>query len=876
MCVRGRRLIVRTGDRLLIGLNTGSLRIYRVNEIQEDASTPDAEPATRDRSSSQPISKPVELLREQEKFSKYKIEQLAIIKEANILISLSNGHVSIHDLQTYELHEVLTKTKGATAFAVTSNIVKDPATGIPSIVSRLAVAVKRRLLLWSWQDMELASDTSEYTLVTGIKTLTWATGTRLIAGLSSSYVMVDVETSEVTEIVGPGSIGGAPGQDGGRFGGLGVASVSYMGIGGSAPKPLATRLSEGEILLAKDINTLFIDTDGKSLGRRQIPWAVAPDAVGYSYPYLLALQASRGTLEVRNPQSLNLLQSIPLPNAGQLHVPQPNVSLAHAGKGFLVSSERCVWRMCALEYDSQIDALVERGKLDEAINLLGMLEDALLSDKEGRLREIKMLKAQRLFDQRKYRDSLDLFTEVSAPPERVISLYPRLIAGDLSTMENISESPIGSIHGDQNAENVDTANQIKQSSGSGDESHHTSDAGAQANGRLDSADTASIWHFRKADVTDRSDAATMKDQPLDTPASGKTLGMYCVLFRYLNDLAYRSVEGKDLKVATLELQAFLVGARTKLQRFLNKNGTLKGTTDTTRAGRDGVTEPAFESLLVQKSQGVNQDRKEQLLETAKLVDTTLFRAYMFASPSLAGPLFRLDNFCDPDVVGEKLLETGRYNDLIDFFFGKRLHRKALELLKKFGQADEKDEIAPQLHGPQRTVAYLQNLPPEMVDLILEFVEWPLRQDPDLGMEVFLADSENAETLPRSPVLEFLQRINKELALKYLEHIVHELNDITPDFHQRLVNMYLEGLQSIDFKSDVERTAWKERLLEFLRNSRHYQAYKVLGQLSRDGRFLEGSFPVWHCDLAIDAMIQIQIYTKLELLYSAIWGSTSKL
>ncbi|KAA6415173.1 MAG: vacuolar morphogenesis [Lasallia pustulata] len=807
--------ILNYGDRLLIGLNTGSLRIYRVNEIQEDASAPDAEPATSDRSSSQPISKPVELLREQEKFSKSKIEQLAIIKEANILISLSNGHVSIHDLQTYELHEVLTKTKGATAFAVTSNIVKDPATGIPSIVSRLAVAVKRRLLLWSWQDMELASDTSEYTLVTGIKTLTWATGTRLIAGLSSSYVMVDVETSEITEIVGPGSIGGAPGQDGGRFGGLGVASVSYMGIGGSAPKPLATRLGEGEMLLAKDINTLFIDTDGKSLGRRQIPWAVAPDAVGYSYPYLLALQASRGTLEVRNPQSLNLLQSIPLPNAGQLHVPQPNVSLAHAGKGFLVSSDRCVWRMCALDYDSQIDALVERGKLDEAINLLGMLEDALLKDKEGRLREVKMLKAQRLFDQRKYRDSLDLFTEVSAPPERVIRLYPRLIAGDLSTIEDISESPTGSIPGDQNAEDVDTANQSKQSSGSGEESHHTSDADAQANGRMDSADTASIWHFRKADVTDRSDAATMKGQPLDTPALGKTL------------------EGKDLRAATLELQAFLVSARTKLQRFLNKDGTLKGTPDTTGAGHDGVAEPAFESLLVQKSQGLNQDRKEQLRETAKLVDTTLFRAYMFASPSLAGPLFRLDNFCDPDVVGEKLLETGRYNDLIDFFFGKRLHRKALELLKKFGQADEKDEIAPQLHGPQRTVAYLQNLPPEMIDLILEFVEWPLRQDPDLGMEVFLADSENAETLPRLPVLEFLQRINKELALKYLEHIVHELNDTTPDFHQRLVNMYLEGLQYKDFKSDVERTAWKQKLLDFLRNSRHYQAYKVLGQLSRD-------------------------------------------
>jgi hypothetical protein len=73
--------------------------------------------------------------------------------------------------------------------------------------------------------------------------------------------------------------------------------------------------------------------------------------------------------------------------------------------------------MGALDYDSQIDAIVEKSKLDEAISLLEMLEDALLKDKVGRLRSIKMQKGQVLFDTRKYREALDLFTEVSAPPE---------------------------------------------------------------------------------------------------------------------------------------------------------------------------------------------------------------------------------------------------------------------------------------------------------------------------------------------------------------------------------------------------------------------------------------------------------------------------
>lgn len=445
--------ILAYGDRLLVGLNNGSLRVYRVNEAVEPAAGNGEgngnghapETAAKDESQQQQQEastavKSVDLLREQEKFTRYKAEQLAFIKEANMLVVLSGGYVSLHDLQSYELQEQLAKTKGASTFAVTSNVINDVETDLPSIVSRLAVAVKRKILLWTWKDMELAPDVAEITLVSGIKTLTWISSTKLIAGLGSNYVLVNIETKELNDIVGPGSIGGGPGQESSRLGGVGVASMSYIGMGGTVPKPLATRLSEGQVLLAKDINTHFIDIDGKSLGKRQIPWSTAPEALGYSYPYLLALQEpSKGTLEVRNPDTLSLLQSISLSSASLLHMPHPNISLAHAGKGFLVASDRVIWRMEALSYDDQIDGLVENGHLDEAISLLNMLEDALLKDKVGRLREAQLQKAQKLFDLRKYRDSLDLFAEVSAPPEVVIRLYPKVIAGDLSTVEEDSD-----------------------------------------------------------------------------------------------------------------------------------------------------------------------------------------------------------------------------------------------------------------------------------------------------------------------------------------------------------------------------------------------------------------------------------------------------
>ncbi len=457
--------ILAYGNRLLVGLSTGTLRVYRVNEEEEDEEEEEGHTAEEShgitksstntasttgeegRASTPPVPaqrKPplVELLREIEKFSRRAIEQLAIVKEANILFCLSDACVSIHSLQreNYELQEQLAKTKGASTLAVTSNIHKDPISGVPSIVSRLAVAAKRKLLLWSWHDTELSSSAVEVTLSAAARTLTWANGTKLICGLNSGYVAVDVDSLEVSGILGPGGIGGAAGgQDEHRFGSISTTGMGYMGMGNWVPKPLAATLTDGELLLAKDVNTIFIDRDGRALDRRQIQWTTAPEVIAFSYPYLLALQPpSKGVLEVRSPKTLSLLQSVSVPNANKIQVPQAGVSLAHAGKGVLVASSRCVWRMTAHSYDSQISQLLEKGLLDEAISMIEMLEDVLLENKEERLREVKMQKAESLFRRRRYRAALDLFTEVAAPPERVIRLYPSIIAGETAS----SDAPV--------------------------------------------------------------------------------------------------------------------------------------------------------------------------------------------------------------------------------------------------------------------------------------------------------------------------------------------------------------------------------------------------------------------------------------------------
>ncbi|KAH8157069.1 hypothetical protein CIB48_g11173 [Xylaria polymorpha] len=758
-----------------------------------------------------PPGKPTDLLREVERFSARAIDQLAIIKEANTLVSLSNYHISLHDLQTYELIEAIPRTKNATCFAVTSNIVKDPATGIPEIISRLAVAVKRRLLLWSWHESELHDNVTEVVLPEAIRTVTWASATKVVCGMNAGYVLVDVTTSEIQEIAGVG--GPAAGGQGSRFG---AASMGYMGLGGFVPKPLAARLAEGEMLLAKDVNSLFIGTDGKPLEKRQVPWL--------------------SSLEVRNPETLNLLQTVELAGAAQLHFPPPTVSLAHAGKGFHISSDRVVWKMDATDYDTQVQELIEKAQYDEAISVLGMLEDALLKDKIGTMREVKMLKAETLFKQRKFRQSLDLFNEddVHAPPERVLRLYPRVIAGELSveacqegTADNDEEEEVEEENGDKGAKADNTADttSLPKVPATGSFAKYWMGGGH----RKTDSDAASIASS-KLGGTDNDDAASIKPKTKGYEDAGP-------------------LEGKELTKAVRELNSFLAGTRARLQRVIEpETGKLRPRKATLGLARSPSIDENLDALLTGTRSETDEQLEQELRRTFTLVDTTLFRGYMFCQPSLAPSLFRIPNFCDPAVVNEKLLEHNRYSELVDFFYGKKLHREALTLLRKFGDVttdgetaklkvnghDEAEvEIPEQLRGPHRTVGYLQSLPPEMTDLILEFADWVLRRNAELGMEVFLADSENAETLPREKVVNYLSGINVDLEIQYLEHVISELGDGTPDFHNRLVELLINTLKD----NKVRDSKWEERLhklVDFLKEGPHqYGLTRAFGMIPRD-------------------------------------------
>jgi len=61
--------------------------------------------------------------------------------------------VNLHDLDNFNLRSQLGKTKGANLFSVFSEIDAQPGE-VPVVVTRLAVAVRRKIVVFSWQDSE--------------------------------------------------------------------------------------------------------------------------------------------------------------------------------------------------------------------------------------------------------------------------------------------------------------------------------------------------------------------------------------------------------------------------------------------------------------------------------------------------------------------------------------------------------------------------------------------------------------------------------------------------------------------------------------------------------------------------------------------------
>jgi hypothetical protein len=140
----------------------------------------------------------------------------------------------------------LGKTKGANLFAIQTMVEMSLDEQIPVLTTRLAVAVRKKLLVFVWKDTEFY-ETKELNIPDRIKTMSWVGTTKICLGFSAEYALMDVERGQLTELFAPTGI-----SDAGPMSTLN--SLYNMSIGARGGKPMITKIPNNEMLLARDRN----------------------------------------------------------------------------------------------------------------------------------------------------------------------------------------------------------------------------------------------------------------------------------------------------------------------------------------------------------------------------------------------------------------------------------------------------------------------------------------------------------------------------------------------------------------------------------------------------------------------------------------------
>ncbi|CAH7687428.1 hypothetical protein BY996DRAFT_4635646 [Phakopsora pachyrhizi] len=678
------------------------------------------------------------------------------------------------------------------------------------------------------------------------------------------------------------------------FSGLGfkTSGLAALGLASSSKVARNPVVKVGpptyEVLGIKEHLATFMNYDGK-LSRPQSPSSITsnvPSSILYSaspvetfikHPYVLSVLpstvSSASILSVHSVPTLSHIQNLEFPSS--VFKPQsevtPNSSPSkrtpdpsnHRAPGrrllttsshssrftFLVATEWCMKEKAMIHHieclmmrpwAKQLEQLIDAGEYEDSLGLIENLDELSLPKKTALTRRLQALCAVLKFSKHAHNQAMDCFISLSINPAKVIALYPRQISGKLARRREEWEH----IFGGRTAEsyfNKNSSTNASSLTGLNDRSSQPSSehgsvcrlsSSAQHGKRMSTSplpnddDRGSIKSFRSPQPSSlKAKSSQSSIQNIVTDATSQDTNFkpsVDVLIRYLTDRR----QNVNKKFARL-------GEMGHLLPNLSSTG---GNPSIEQLKKTKLLSPLelfqFEDLPITEITDL-----DHLVQIAKIIDTSLFKCYLAIKPTMLGPLCRLPNWCESDEVETLLTEAKRHRELLDLYHGKGQHDRALKLLKKMGESEEDLELK-----IDPTIRYLQKLGSDYLSLIFEASKWIFSTSSDslpmtrVALEIFTADLSTVESLPRSEVVEFLERQSLIACLLYLEHLIHGLNDRTPTFHEKLIHVYIIEFKRLRSKGDLDdaRETY-EKLLNHL-YSPYYSPNWVLGRLPADDMY----------------------------------------
>ncbi|KAL4243247.1 Vam6/VPS39/TRAP1 family protein [Abortiporus biennis] len=846
------------GDKLYVGTGVGNVHVYTISDPSGSG------------------EQQVELVDIKKALSRRAIEQLSYVQDINSLVVLSESLVTLYPLPNFTPPTPLLKTKSAWSFAVYSGVEYEDTRnsvssmdgssakpkGVPVMVTYLVVGCKRKVVWYSWRDGE-AQEVQEAALPHSPRTVTFLNNDTVCFGYTpTDYVLFSLKARTTTEITTPVPTTTSTGSMGMGMGAAFTGLSGYMTLGlGAKQKPNVVKANDKELLIAKDNNGVFVGEDAKLTRSISIDWPAPPEEMAMIRPYIFSIfppgtvpmsqietdpsnttplhtlsqsQSQSHTsvpsfiptsvVEVRSSISLTPVQTLPIP-----FLPPPagapptysnqTVRLLTASPGsksplFLVTTPldratataegSTIWECRIKTWGDQVDELVASELYANALSLLETIEQALLPDKEKRQKLVKALNAVSQFRSGQFADAITTFMDLNMNPAKVIALYPESVAGRLSVPQDDwiplfggpkKERPAPSESKESvDSEHDDGASTSTQGQGPNHSPPRPPSPQGSVRGMLKSGLDTIIASARKED--DASSIRSKRKEPPPKPDDFKR--SIEELLRYLSELR-RKITGA--------LDAFHITNAQSQEMPLLSTASTSDLYDLPDAPLGSLT-------------------PEQLVRFGQIVDTALFKSYLIVRPGLLGSLCRVGNWCEVSEVEEVLRAREKFSELIFLYSGKKMHGKALELLRQLSEkeTDMRDKLMP-------SVQYLQRLGPEHLDQIFEYAHWVFEQDRDIAFEIFTSDE--AE-LPHQPVADYLEMIDPSICARYVEFLITDRGEESPAFHDRLAELYLRMTVAAKKSGDGElRKKMYTRLLSFIDTTRYYRPDRLFGLLPSD-------------------------------------------
>lgn len=182
----------------------------------------------------------------------------------------------------------------------------------------------------------------------------------------------------------------------------------------------------------------------------------------------------------------------------------------------------------------------------------------------------------------------------------------------------------------------------------------------------------------------------------------------------------------------------------------------------------------------------------------RLLDTVLFKSYLYYSPSMVGPFIRVENMCDINTVIKDLEDKRMFQELVDFYYQRKKHEEALEFLVKLADQPtlEEDKRHMLKNIQLLVIEYLKKIPTSATGTLFKYTEWVLTHKLDMSIDEVLSSiflNYNPITLARDH-MEIYRYINKHdnvFSMRYLEFILSSIKTSSSELYTTLIKRYLE-------------------------------------------------------------------------------------